>query len=175
LLEAYYTLEDVHAHRSALLWSFASITLLALVIFAGFQLSLGFTTVRWLHREQQRLLDRTVKMSEDDRRRLAADLHDGVVQDLAGVSYALTGNAVKLRENGETELAADLAGSGHTVRASIRQLRSMIVDLYPAAPRTAGRGNALADLAETVRLRGIDVDVETSGELDLSEHAQTLI
>jgi two-component system NarL family sensor kinase len=175
LLEAYYSVDDVNARRSELLWSFASITLLGLFVFAGFQLSLGFTTVRWLHRERDRLLDKAVKMSEDDRRRLASDLHDGVVQDLVGASYVLAGTAGELRERGEEQMAARLSDSRQDVRASIQRLRSMIVDLYPATLRTAGLEVVLSDLAAPLRLRGMDVQIDTPTGLALPEHAQTLV
>jgi two-component system NarL family sensor kinase len=175
LFEAYYSFEDVDAHRSALLRSFASITLVGLFVFAGFQLSLGFTTVRWLHREQDRLLDNAVKMSEDHRRRLASDLHDGIVQDLVGASYVVAGAAADLRRHGEEEMATGLSESTQGIRASIQRLRSMIVDLYPAALRTAGLEVALSDLAAPLRLRGMDVQLDTPAGLNLPEHVQTLI
>ncbi|MDX6278965.1 MAG: two-component system, NarL family, sensor kinase, partial [Kribbellaceae bacterium] len=82
LFETYFSFDLVQARRTVLFWSFASITLIGLFVFAAFQLSLGYTTVRWLQRERQRLLERAVRVSENERRRLATDLHDGIVQDL---------------------------------------------------------------------------------------------
>jgi two-component system NarL family sensor kinase len=175
LLEAYYSYGDVNARRSELLWSFASITLLGLLIFAGLVVSIGLTMVGWLRRERDRLLDKAIKVSDGDRRRLAADLHDGVVQDLAGASYALAGTAAEMHQRGDEDLAAGLTGPGDIIRASIRALRSMIVELYPATLRTEGLENALTDLAESVRLRGIDVQVTMLEQRALPEHAQVVI
>jgi two-component system NarL family sensor kinase len=175
LFEAYFSFNDVEARRSALLRSFAWITLLGLFVFAGFQLSLGYTTVRWLHRERDRLLDTAMNMSENNRRRLASDLHDGIVQDLVGASYLVAGAAADLRGRGEEQMAAGLRGSTQGLRTSIQRLRSMIVDLYPATLRSAGLELALSDLAAPLRLVDIEVRIETPEELNLPEHAQTLI
>ncbi len=175
MLEAYYSYDDVNARRSELLRSFASITLLALLVFAGLVVSIGITMVGWLRRERDHLLDKAVRVSDGDRRRLAADLHDGVLQDLAGASYALAGTAATIHQRGDEDLAAELTGPGDIIRASIRQLRSMIVELYPATLRTAGLTNALTDLAETARLRGIDIQLTMPEQLALPEHAQVVI
>ncbi len=43
---------------------------------------------------------RTMDASEAERRRIARDLHDGVVQELAGTAFALTASA---REDGVPE------------------------------------------------------------------------
>ena len=61
---------------------------------------------RRLHRaadERQRLLQAAIDASEAERRRIARDLHDGVVQDLAGTAFALSAAA---REPGPVERAA---------------------------------------------------------------------
>jgi signal transduction histidine kinase len=175
LFEAYFSFESVNARRSVLLRSFASITLAGLFVFAGFQLSLGYTTVRWLHRERERLLEKAMKMSEGHRKRLASDLHDGIVQDLVGASFLVAGASAELGRGGDQGLAAALGEPSRGIRASIQRLRSMIVDLYPAALQTAGLEVALSDLAAPLRLRGIDVQLQTPAELNLPEHSQTVI
>ena len=44
-------------------------------------------------REREALLQRALDASEVERRQIASDLHDGVVQDLAGVAYSLSASA----------------------------------------------------------------------------------
>src|SRR6185437_4188264 len=41
-------------------------------------------------RERQAMIHLAVEASSAERRRVAGELHDGVIQDLAGVGYALT-------------------------------------------------------------------------------------
>lgn len=175
LLECYYSFADVNSRRTELMWSFASITLAGLVVFAGFQISLGYNTVSWLQRERERLLSQAVKVSEAERRRLAADLHDGVVQDLVGASFVVSGAAQELERGGSGALAARLKGSTEGIRASIQRLRSMVVDLYPASLRQAGLDVALSDLVAPLRARDVDVELIIDPDLDLPEHAESLL
>ena len=57
-------------------------------------------------RARERLMERAIDSSEAERRRIARDLHDGVVQELAGTAFALSGAA---REPGvSADLRADL-------------------------------------------------------------------
>ena len=54
---------------------------------------------RTLHdnrQEREALLLRALAASDTERRRIASDLHDGVVQDLAGTSYALAAAADRI-------------------------------------------------------------------------------
>ena len=54
---------------------------------------LAFTLARRVaryERERQAMIRLAVEASSAERRRVAGELHDGVIQDLAGVGYALT-------------------------------------------------------------------------------------
>jgi signal transduction histidine kinase len=92
-----------------------------------------------------------------ERRQIASDLHDGVVQDLAGVAYALSAVA---RQPGASErgLVEEAAG---TVRDSMRALRSLIVDIYPPNLGEEGLASALTDLVTRTEARGV------TGSLDV--------
>jgi two-component system, NarL family, sensor kinase len=176
LFETYYSFDVVHARRTVLLWSFASITLVGLFVFGAFQLSLGYRTVRWLQRERERLLAKAVRVSDDERKRLATDLHDGLVQDLVGASYVVTGASAELHRRGEHELSQErLSTAAEGIRSSVQGLRSMIVDLYPASLGVAGLDVALSDLVAPLRSRGMAVDVSLPDDLRLPEHVQALL
>jgi signal transduction histidine kinase len=176
LFETYFSFDVVHARRTVLLWSFASITLVGLFVFAAFQLSLGYTTVRWLQRERERLLEKAVRVSEDERRRLAADLHDGIVQDLVGAAYVVTGTSAELRRRREyDECQTRLSSAADSIRTSVQGLRSMIVDLYPASLGMAGLHVAMSDLVAPLRSRGMSVDLFMPEELRIPEHVQALL
>ena len=102
----------------------------ALILLALIQLPLAWRLGRRLResqRERLNLLQRAVDASELERRRIAGDLHDGVVQNLAGVSYALSAAA----NSAPPELASTLVtlrtrrgrGSGSCEACSSRSIR----------------------------------------------------
>jgi signal transduction histidine kinase len=49
--------------------------------------------VRTAQRERERLMQRAIESSDRERRRIAGDLHDGPVQELAGLSMRLSASA----------------------------------------------------------------------------------
>ena len=60
-------------------------------------------------RTREGLLRSAMDASELERRRIAADLHDGTVQQLAGVSYALAGMAARANASGDADSAQRLS------------------------------------------------------------------
>ena len=69
--------------------------------------------------ERAALLERALSASERERRQIAADLHDGVVQDLAGAGYALA--AVARRVDGPASTGVEHVG--RVVRGAARSSR----------------------------------------------------
>ena len=123
------------------------------------------------------LLQRAVDASSDERRRIAASLHDGPVQELAATSFTVAGASASATRNGDAALARDLDAAASAVRASIRSLRTLLVDLHPPALSRSGVVAALADLAQSVRAEDVVVRLETDtdDELALTEDAQRLV
>jgi signal transduction histidine kinase len=107
--------------------------------------------VRLAHRvdrgqgHQRRLLVNAVWSSDRERRRIAQDLHDGVVQDLAGIGYSLDSEAQRLPA-GET-LRLHLEQLGDILRRDLASLRTMMADIYPPDLETKGLARAVRDLA----------------------------
>ena len=93
------------------------------------------------------MLQRAIEASEVllERRRIARDLHDGPVQDLAGVSYTLSSAISEAREV-DPELAGALEQSSRQTRDSIRALRTLLVDIYPPRLHSEGLIAAVSDL-----------------------------
>jgi signal transduction histidine kinase len=159
LFEGYYTYASVSASGSRLWRSFAPITLGALVALELVQIPLAYSLARRLRLrqlEREALLQRAIDASEVERRQIASDLHDGVVQDLAGVAYGLSAAA----RDGRTADPEQLEHSAETVRESVRALRSLIVDLYPPNLREEGLESALRDLTDRARERGVPTSLE---------------
>lgn len=163
LFEAYYRYSNVQAAGATLFRAFAPITLGSLVVLQLVQLPLAFSLARRLRQrsnERSRLLQRAVDASDIERRQIAADLHDGVVQDLAGVAFALAGAA---RQPDAGEAAPLLDRSAAEVRHSIQSLRTLLVDIYPPNLDADAIEAALADLAAATEARGPSVEVDAAG------------
>lgn len=127
------------------------------------------------HRGQRRLLQHALEAGELERKRLAQDLHDGVIQDLAGVSYVLSSLETRLRRT--TEGGADLdttARAGAIVRRDVVALRTVCMDLYPPDLGGGGLTGALEDLAAQAGLTGLHATLEVDEELVIS-HRTALV
>ncbi len=105
--------------------------------------------------ERAALLERALSASERERRQIAADLHDGVVQDLAGAGYALA--AVARRVDGPASTGVEHVGK--VVRGAVESLRRLMVDIYPPDLSGAGLPGAIDDLATPLRESGVTVHV----------------
>jgi signal transduction histidine kinase len=160
LFEAYYSYGVVSQRSSDIQASFRPITVAGLLIFTLLIVPLVWILARRLDKaaaERERLLTAAVEASAVERRRIARDLHDGVVQDLAGLSFAASAASRDLRDR--PELAARMESLGVGVRSSLRALRSLLVEIYPPELRTEGLAAALDDLVAPAIAAGIDVDL----------------
>ena len=167
LFEAYYRYDAVSASGRRIWRSFAPISLGALVALQFVQIPLAWSLARRLRdrqRERERLLRQAIEASDVERRRIASDLHDGVVQDLAGVAYSLAASS-RNRELPAPAAALLDESAGH-VRESITTLRTLLVDIYPPKLADAGLAGALTDLLAPARSRGLDVSLDAA---ELSE------
>ncbi|MDC7121352.1 histidine kinase [Cellulomonas fimi] len=164
LLFETYSRYDAVTERSTALWrGFAGITLTSLLVLVVLMLPVLWTLLDRLRRSQQHrevLLQHAVEASDEERRRIAGTLHDGVVQELAAASFALAGAADRADRAGAPDVATPVRDAAATVRASIQGLRSLLVDIYPASLRTAGLRAALADLVGGLAVRGVDVRLD---------------
>ena len=180
LFEIYTSYDPVGARTSQLWQGFLAIMLASL---AGLLLLLLpllwhlFSRVRRHERQRTALLERAVDASAAERRRIAASLHDGPVQELAATSFAVAGAAAQAQRSGSTELARPLDEAAGSVRSSIRSLRTLLTDIYPAALVDGGLAPALEDLAQTAGTPEVhvqtDLDPEPAGLLD-EEQARRL-
>jgi two-component system NarL family sensor kinase len=168
LLEAYHPAGTIDANGHRIWRSFLPVLFALLAALALAQLPLAWFLTRRVRAEEQdreRLRRAGEDALESERRRIAAELHDGVVQDLAGVAYELQATADRLGpvpHNGDAELAAVLRRGAGVARGSMRALRSLLVDLYPSERRDEGLEASVEALARPLRDRGVDVAVDFS-------------
>lgn len=174
LFETYSPYDSVDARSSELWRAFAVVTVSSLLLFVLLLLPIGWrlaTRLRATQEQREALLRQRVDASLEERRRIAATLHDGVVQELAATSYVVAGAATRADESADpaltgSTLGEELRDAAGTLRSSIRSLRSLLVDIYPANLEAGGLAEALADLAASLRARGVRVDLELDDDAD---------
>jgi two-component system NarL family sensor kinase len=167
LFETYFRYDEVTQRSGELSAGFAAVAVGSVVAMLLLLLPVLRGLLGLLSRAQENreaLLLRALDASADERRRIAGALHDGVVQDLAAASYALSGGVARAEAAGDATLSGELRRVGSTVRGSIRGLRTLLVDIYPPSLATAGLRAALDDLVATARSRGIDVRLDIAGD-----------
>ncbi len=157
--ETYYHSSFISARARRISRQFAPLMLGALVLLALIQLPLAWWLARRVKRSQDeraRLLSRAIEASDLERRRIARDLHDGVVQDLAAVSYSLSAAA----EGAPAPFDNELREAAAETRHGIGQLRALLVDIYPPELHRAGLAAALGDLLAGSEARGIETTLD---------------
>lgn len=179
LFELYSPYAPVAA-RSAELWrGFSGVTFSSLLLFVALAAPIVIRLlqrVRADDRERSALLQATVDASDTERRRVAATLHDGPVQELVATAFFAESTAATAAAEGQAGTAEDVRRVAASVRGNIRVLRSLLVDIYPPSLATAGLDQSLRDLADTVRGRGVDVRIELGADLpEQSEEARRLV
>jgi signal transduction histidine kinase len=178
LFEIYAPYGEVTARTGQLWRGFAGVTLTSLLLLVVLLLPVLWRLLDRLKRSQaqrEAALLRAVEASTEERRRIAGALHDGVVQDLAGASFAVAGGAERATSSGNTDLADELRVAAGTVRTSIGGLRSLLLDIYPPSLASAGLQAALTDLASTLRARGITVTLDFAPVTGLDPAGERLV
>ena len=175
LFETYQRRSEVEATGRLIWLPFAGLLLASLVLLWLVQVPLAMRLGRRLQRtqeEREALLVRAVEASADERRRIAADLHDGPVQDLAGISYSLSAAA-------ETEASpatkATLREGAAGTRDAMRRLRTLLVEIHPPNLRASGIEAALVDLLAPLRARGLETELRIDPQAELGEADEQLV
>jgi two-component system NarL family sensor kinase len=108
-------------------------------------------------------LDRLISAEQDERRRIALFLHDGPVQNLAGIALMVDA-AIHAVETGRLDEARSVLTTAlERQRSTIRELRDLSFALEPVVLRDQGFGPAVRALAEqlgTANQIRIDLDVD---------------
>jgi signal transduction histidine kinase len=90
--------------------------------------------------------ERIVAAREEERRRLRADLHDGVAPALAGTALQLESLARRLERTGEPSLADHALGLRDGLRTTVADLRALVHGLRPPVLDQRGLEGALRQL-----------------------------
>jgi two-component system, NarL family, sensor kinase len=176
LFEAYFSADDIAKRRADVYHAFQPIALGGLLVLVLITTPLLWALTRRLERtarDRQRLLETAADASESERRRIARDLHDGVVQDLAGTSFALSATVRDPRTEAET--SERLEPMATSLRTSLRSLRSLLVEIYPPDLGVDGLAAALQDLVAPAAADGVTATVEVYDVEGSSEESVRLV
>jgi len=178
LFEIYERFSSVTASGERLLRALAPPLLAGLVVLLLFQVPLAWQMARRLqrgHSEREALLANAVEASAQERRRIASDLHDGVVQDVAGVAFGLAPLAEDAARRGDEAEAQALRDSMSQLRQGVRDLRTLLVEIHPPSLETTGIGAALSDLLSPLEADGIETEVHLDDSASAGSSGDALV
>lgn len=170
LFEMYFLYDTVVESAGRIGLQFAPTVFGGLLLLELVQIPLAWRLATRLSREQERredLLQQAIDASDLERRRIARDLHDGTVQELAGVAYTLAGVGEQLAGAGDDEHAAAVRGAADETRRSIGALRSLFIEIYPPNLHETGLEQAITGLLTPLAARGVETSLRfDAGEAD---------
>jgi two-component system, NarL family, sensor kinase len=124
-------------------------------------------------RERIRQFEQRIAAEQDERRRLALELHDGAVQSLAGIALMLDAVDHAIAEGRNDEARRILASALEQHRATIHSLRDLSFNIEPVALRDQGFEPAVRELADRAgQQRDVQVDLDVAAGGALAERAQ---
>jgi two-component system NarL family sensor kinase len=176
LFEVYYSADDLAARQSALFAPIQRITVGGLLAMLVIATPIIWVLTRRLTRtgmERERLLRASMTASEAERRRIARDLHDGVVQDLAGTAFSVS--AVAREPDVPARARARLEEAGASLRSGLKALRSLQVEIHPPDLHVEGLAAALQDLIAPAAAAGVSATVSIEGALPASDARAALV
>ncbi len=91
--------------------------------------------LRVTDQQRRELLAQAVKAQEDERARVAADIHDDSIQVMTAVGLRLERLRRRLRDPGQLDLLQD---AQETVAKAVGRLRQLLLDLHPPSPDREG-------------------------------------
>ena len=178
LFEAYQQFSSIAESGQRIWGTFAPVLIGGLLLLYLVQVPMAWSLARRMRQsqdEREHLLQRAIDASDAERRRIARDLHDGVVQALAGVSYSLAAAADRLGDGDENALGPALRQSAADTRKSMRDLRSLIVEISPPNLHEEGLDIALGELVAPLTAAGMATRVEVDEAAAPSQESQTLL
>ncbi|MEA2126627.1 MAG: two-component system, NarL family, sensor kinase, partial [Solirubrobacteraceae bacterium] len=176
LFESYQRFSSISASGARLWQRFLPALIGALLLLELAQIPLAWSLGRRLRRgqrEREALLRRAIDASALERRRIAGDLHDGAVQNLAGVSYGLSAVIGELPAGSPARSAVEMGAS--ETRRTVRELRTLLVDIYPPVLRRSGLAAALSDLLDGFSAGGLEVRLDARPDLELAPEVEELL
>ena len=178
LFEQYLRYSSVAASGRKIWLAFLPALVAGLVLLELMQVPLAWSMARRLRQgqlEREALLQRAIESSRLERRRIAQEIHDDVVQDLAGLSFSLAATADRLEARAPASVSETLRQAAGATRESMRRLRSLLVEIYPPNLQAAGLEAALSDTLAPAAARGIETILDIPDDLSVGPEAESLL
>jgi two-component system NarL family sensor kinase len=124
----------------------------------------------------EQFADRLITAEQDERRRIAVELHDGPVQSLSGIALMLDA-AIHAVEDGRLDDAKDVLRNALGLhRDTIRSIRDLSFNLEPVVLRDQGFSPAVQALAEQLGIaHKLQIDLDVAAADTLPEKAQAAL
>jgi signal transduction histidine kinase len=142
----------------------------------GGALESALSNLEKVEAERKHLLDRTMRGAEEERTRIATELHDGPIQRLTAVGYQLEEASLTL--SGGNHAGADelLSLAQRHLYAEISELRGLMATLRPPVLDELGLALALADQLDAFERRtGIMCFLDSDRETRLEPEIETVL
>jgi signal transduction histidine kinase len=118
------------------------------------------------------LLGRVVRAQEEERRRIAGEVHDDAIQTIAAARLVLTVFRDQLKDHGQRQLLEDAETA---ISSSLQRLRTLVFDLRPAELDEIGLRAALGQyLDETARQGGFHAELRDDLEREPPAQARVI-
>jgi two-component system sensor histidine kinase UhpB len=128
--------------------------------------------IRRLEAERRRAGSAALRAQEEERARVARDLHDEVNQSLTGLLLRLEA----VREAAPPELEPELAETRTLANQAMRELLSLARQLRPTALDDLGLAAAIAGQVEQLERSGLIAELATEGDFsDLDDDVQLVV
>ena len=173
VVETYYPASLVDSRASDQRRSFLPLLLGGLGLLFVAQLPLARALVHRLKKlqtEREQLLERVITSSDIERRRIAAEVHDGAVQELIGITFSLSAAA----DESPAPMSDRLGGLAVATRHTVRSLRSLLNSIYPVEVPDNGWAAGLDPIVGALRERGVEVNLKVP-EIRLSPANELLL
>jgi signal transduction histidine kinase len=142
----------------------------------GVALQSALSNLEKVESERKHLLDRTMRGVEEERTRIAAELHDGPIQRLTAVGYQLEEASMTLSAADPEYVDQLLSNAQRQLYAEISELRGLMATLRPPVLDELGLGLALADHLDTFERRtGIMCFLDSDRETRLEPEIETVL
>src|SRR5881409_2689451 len=126
--------------------------------------------------ERSRLTDQLITAEQDERRRLANELHDSAVQSLSGIALLLDAGLNSIAHGRDEEAREIIEGALKRHRATIGQLRDLSFNLEPVVLRDQGFAPAVRALTDQIAIEhGVTVDLDAEAGERLAEKTQAAL
>jgi two-component system NarL family sensor kinase len=162
VVEAYHPGEQIDRASGRIWGTFLPMFLGLLGALAAVQLPLAWAQSRRARRDarEREELARDAEMAlQAERARIATELHDGIVQDLAGAAYALHAAAAMPADTSSDDLRGALRRGADVCRTSMTRMRELLVDLRAPRDGVQDLHGAIEGLARPLRDAGVEVIV----------------